>query len=172
MALPSSAHVMVQFLGSSQCYWGCAGRHSKPSSCGAYGCAIQEELDYLFNLNRVPPHARSDEDSSNGERREQWIVATTSKTILILRIVMSLPLELQIFSLSFAPNRWTGLLMVYAVCYTEMMENSRKSEQNKTNMQTEGVSHSINLYFFSLQEEDMEPRGNHYRVSVSHLTCL
>lgn len=48
--------------------------------------------------------------------------------------------------------------MVYAVCYTEMMENSRKfSEQDKTNMQTEGVSHSINLYIFSLQEEDMEP---------------
>lgn len=48
--------------------------------------------------------------------------------------------------------------MVYAACYTEMMENSRKfSEQDKTNMQTEGVSHSINLYIFSLQEEDMEP---------------
>lgn len=45
--------------------------------------------------------------------------------------------------------------MVYAVCYTEMME--KFSEQDKTNMQTEGVSHSINLYIFSLQEEDMEP---------------
>lgn len=63
--------------------------------------------------------------------------------------------------------------MVYAVCYTEMMENSRKfSQQDKTNKQTEGVSHSINLYIFSLQEEDMEPWDNHYRVSVSHLTCL
>ncbi|KAJ8358739.1 hypothetical protein SKAU_G00152640 [Synaphobranchus kaupii] len=45
----------------------CAGRHSKPSCDGTYGCAILEELDYLCNLNglQVPPHATSSDKGTS-----------------------------------------------------------------------------------------------------------
>ncbi|KAJ8355046.1 hypothetical protein SKAU_G00226130 [Synaphobranchus kaupii] len=45
----------------------CAGRHTKPSCDGTYGCAILEELDYLCNLNglQVPPHATSSDKGTS-----------------------------------------------------------------------------------------------------------